>query len=293
MDEGSYWSRVCRLFRLLDPRLCLLTDADIRRAQARRRRTQDDQVVVEAVVHPDTGLPIRRPFSMPFIVPCNMTIDALMLVAARHGVFASMAAQLINQTYNAAHYYENRNATNAGERTRETVEGFLGAIAGSFASILALHRLPPHPLYSSFIPFAAVAAADVINLGTVRRREYLSGIQVRDRDGHVLGLSRIAGAAAVASCIAGRVLVLVPILGLPPVAMHALDRTEWFKRHPRWRIPVLVGMVGVAIQVSVPLVFALFQQKASIDVGYLEGEFSGRCHADGSPVDRVHYNKGI
>lgn len=86
-----------------------------------------------------------------------------------------------------------------------------------------------------------LSVADVINLGTVRRREYLSGIQVRDRDGHVLGLSRIAGAAAVASCIAGRVLVLVPILGLPPVAMHALDRTEWFKRHPRWRIPVLVG----------------------------------------------------
>lgn len=70
------------------------------------------------------------------------------------------------------------------------------------------------------VPFCAVAAADVLNLGITRRDEVLQGIKVFDANGDELGRSRDAGRRAVGACIAGRVMAAAPVLVVPPLIMH-------------------------------------------------------------------------
>ena len=62
--------------------------------------------------------------------------------------------------------------------------------------------------------------------------------------------------------------------GLPAVARGAL----------------LMSMVAVAIQVSVPLTFGMFKQTASVPASWLEKEIAQRA---GGPDAKVIYNKGL
>jgi hypothetical protein len=76
------------------------------------------------------------------------------------------------------------------------------------------------PLARRLVPFGAVAAADVLNLGITRRDEFLEGIKVFDSHGDEVGQSRLAGARGVSACIAGRIAAAAPILVIPPLVMH-------------------------------------------------------------------------
>lgn len=70
------------------------------------------------------------------------------------------------------------------------------------------------------VPFCAVAAADVLNLGITRRDEYLEGIRVYDDNNELVGQSRLAGLRAVSACTAGRIFAAAPILVVPSLVMH-------------------------------------------------------------------------
>lgn len=62
----------------------------------------------------------------------------------------------------------------------------------------------------------------------------------------------------------------------------------------RWmKTPALMAMIGVGIQVFVPLFFGMFKQQATADVHTLEAHFHGMRNSEGSVVERVRYNKGI
>jgi hypothetical protein len=70
------------------------------------------------------------------------------------------------------------------------------------------------PLARRLVPFGAVAAADVLNLGITRKDEFLEGIKDE------AGQSPLAGARAVSACIAGRIAAATLILVIPPLVMH-------------------------------------------------------------------------
>ena len=73
--------------------------------------------LVAATVHPDTG-DIVSPVCLRLscLVPMNCAADAMMLSA--RGMPQIIAAQWLNQTYNALHYCANRNATNVDISTQ-------------------------------------------------------------------------------------------------------------------------------------------------------------------------------
>jgi len=145
------------------------------------------------------------------------------------------------------------------------------------------------PLARRFGPFAAVAAADVLNLGLMRRSEWTDGIVVRDAQGVPLGQSATAGALAVGACICGRIGAAAPILTLPPLLMHRLEgHFPSLRARPVLGTGILMGAVAVLIQASVPLTFGVFKQTASVPGQWLEPEIAARA-----PGQRVWYNKGI
>ncbi len=167
-----------------------------------------------------------------------------------------------------------------------------------------------------FVPFCAVAAADVLNLGITRKVEILEGINVYSENGECVGKSRLAGSMAVGACIGGRIAAAAPILIIPPLVMHKygkkfhtvnflinvgslcyllfrLEHSNLFQKRPWLRTPTLMGMIGVSIQVFVPLFFGMFKQRADIGIELLEPHFRNLVTKSGEPIYRVSYNKGI
>ncbi len=145
------------------------------------------------------------------------------------------------------------------------------------------------PLARRLGPFAAVAAADVLNVGLMRRNEFTHGVLVRAEDGTPLGHSPRAGAMAVSACIAGRIAAAAPVLTLPPLLLHHAEaRWPALRSRPGLATAALMGMVAVAIQVSVPLSFGMFKQTASVPAAWLEPRF-----AQAAPGQRLTYNKGL
>lgn len=231
------------------------------------------------------------------IVPMNVIVDGGMLLAAttRQTVFA----QWLNQSYNALHYYANRNASNE-DTAEQRLAAYVGATASSVAASLGIRRwartmqnVAWQPVVARMGPFAAVAAADLLNLAVMRQSEYRQGVNVYDEHGDVIGKSKRAGALAVASCIAGRIFAAAPILIVPPLVMRRLETRPVLTRHPWLRVPLLLGLVGTAIQFSVPVTFGLFRQTAQVHLKYLEPELAAATRKDGELVDVVTYNKGI
>eukprot|EP00850_Spirogloea_muscicola_P010600 SM000063S19990 [mRNA] locus=s63:124525:126718:- [translate_table: standard] len=310
MDEGTYLARMQRIASMMDIRTAFISDSQLqdalellRKHEAGEQRFPDEQVararrIKDAVIHPDTGHKILLPLRLSFIVPCNLVLDTLMLSA--RGTWQNVAAQWLNQTYNSLHYYANRNASNQ-EATSKIVEAYIGATGSSVGAALGLNslldRLPPStrwaPLARRMIPFCAVAAADVLNLGITRRVEFLEGIKVYDRHGNEVGRSKVAGASAVGACIGGRIAAAAPILVIPPLIMHRLEAIPLFVQRPWLRTSALMAMIGLSIQVSVPVCFGIFKQQATIKSEHLEEEFHNKLNSHGQKLEYLYYNKGI
>ncbi|RLN46922.1 hypothetical protein BBJ28_00003069 [Nothophytophthora sp. Chile5] len=311
-NEATYFGRVRKTFFMLDFRTAFTSDhalaearqlvaADRRGEQVDAARLEHAQYVTHAILHPDTGQAVFTPLRASMIVPMNMIMDGAMLLA--NSTKTTIFAQWLNQTYNALHYYANRNASNE-DTAQQRLLAYVGATASSVGASLAIRRVAlrlHNATWASTVarmgPFAAVAAADLLNMAVMRQSEYLKGVHVYDENGDYVGKSRRCGALAVASCAAGRIFAAAPILLLPPLALARLEKHSTLLARPstRWlRVPILLSLVGCAIQFSVPLTFGLFRQTAQIDCKHLEPELQHATRKqDGQPVRVVTYNKGI
>ncbi|GLE06628.1 hypothetical protein PINS_up016022 [Pythium insidiosum] len=307
-EEATYAGRVRKTFRMLDFRTAFTTESELDAARAVVARYQAGQQVdpeeyehalkiKNAIVHPDTGEAVFTPLRVSMIVPMNVGLDCAMILA--NTTKTTIFAQWMNQTYNALHYYANRNASNE-DTTEQRIAAYAGATASSVAASLGIRRWAKHmrsatwaPVIARMGPFAAVAAADLLNLAIMRQSEYLKGVHVYDENGDYVGKSKRCGALAVASCIAGRIFAAAPILVLPPLIIQRFEQRPWMTRRPWLKLPILLTLVGTAIQFSVPLTFGLFRQTAQLPVQYLEPELAGVRRRDGELVQVVTYNKGI
>lgn len=240
-----------------------------------------------------TDKPVLLPLRVSMIVPMNVIMDGAMLLA--NSTRSTVFAQWLNQTYNALHYYANRNASNE-DTTAQRAVAYVAATGSAVAASLGIRKWARgrgSPALARLGPFGAVAAADLLNLAVMRQSEYLKGVHVFNEDGEFVGKSRRCGALAVASCVAGRVFAAAPILILPPLVVARLERRPVLAGRPWLRVPLLLALVGTAIQFSVPLTFGLFRQTAQLDAALLEPELAAATRRDGRPVRLVTYNKGI
>mmetsp|Transcript_3914 Transcript_3914/g.8372 ORF Transcript_3914/g.8372 Transcript_3914/m.8372 type:complete len:327 (+) Transcript_3914:191-1171(+) len=297
--EDSYWSRVARMFFMLDVRLAFVTAEEAKcamhelkflqeRAEERaltdieKQRREELERMRNAVIHPQTHEPIFAPLRLSMIVPMNMMLDAVMLSAS--GPMQTIFAQWLNQSYNALHYHANRNTTNE-ESFSQRAMAYLAATASSVAMALFLTS-GRFPRLSKFAPFCAVAAADVFNLSIMRKSEFLQGVDVFDtKSGEYIGTSRRAGFLATGSCIIARVAAAFPILVGTPLIMEALEAP--LARHaPLLRMPIMLCTVGLMIQLAVPVTFGMFRQEMVVSTSILEPSLHGKAQ-------KVFFNKGL
>ncbi|KAH3779366.1 sideroflexin-2-like [Dreissena polymorpha] len=248
--------------------------------------------------HPDTGDLQNVIGRMSFYVPGGMVLISGMVAFYKSNA-AVIFWQWANQSFNALVNYTNRNAESEITPQRIGV-AYVSATGSALAVALGLKgqlAKRASPLMQRFVPFAAVAAANMVNIPLMRQSELLDGIAVYDENNRKVTESRYAAVKGISQVTFSRILMAAPSMLLLPVMIQRFETTAWFKRYPYINGPIQIGLSGIMLLIMVPIGCALFNQKSSIavsrlatmdkkDLSVLESQF-------GSLPDRVYFNKGL
>ncbi|XP_026080059.1 sideroflexin-1-like [Carassius auratus] len=306
-DQGTFMGRAQHFFMVTDPRNVLLSSEVLEDARVTVENyrlgiikpglTEDElwraKYIYDSAFHPDTGEKMLLVGRMSAQVPMNMTITGCMLTFYRTTP-AVVFWQWVNQSFNAIVNYTNRSG-DAAISMNQLGAAYVSATTGAVVTALGLKSLTKHlpPIMGRFVPFAAVAAANCINIPFMRQRELKYGIPVSDAEGKRLGESTKAAQQAIVQVVVSRIGMAVPAMAIPPVIMNALEKKAFMKRFPVLNAPVQVGLVGLCLVFATPLCCALFPQKSSMKVSSLEPELQENIRQSNPNITTVYFNKGL
>nr|XP_033809515.1 sideroflexin-5 isoform X4 [Geotrypetes seraphini] len=231
------------------------------------------QKLKQAIIHPDTNEKIFMPFRMSGYIPFGTPI-VVGLLLPNQTLASTVFWQWLNQSHNACVNHANRNATKVGLNV-------LVQKANTFSPSTRL-------LIQRFVPFPAVASANICNVILMRHSELEEGIDVFDSNGKIIGSSRIAAKHALIETALTRVVLPMPILVLPPIIMSLLEKTPMLRSHPRLVLPVHSLVCLAAFGLALPLAISLFPQMSETETSQLEPEI-----ATATTCKTVIYNKGL
>ncbi|XP_028252278.1 sideroflexin-5a isoform X1 [Parambassis ranga] len=253
------------------------------------------QKIKQAIIHPDTGEKILMPFRMSGFIPFGTPV-VVGLLLPNQTLLSTVFWQWLNQSHNACVNYCNRNASKPAPASK-FLQGYLGAVTSAVSIAVGLNvliqranRFSPTTrlLVQRFVPFPAVASANVCNVVLMRHSELSEGISVLDDSGSVVGTSRVAARHALLETALTRVVLPMPILVLPPLIMAGLEKLPVLQRHRRLVLPVHSLVCLAAFSLALPLAISLFPQMSQIDVNQLEPEI-----AMATECKILTYNKGL
>ncbi|XP_053245372.1 sideroflexin-3 isoform X2 [Podarcis raffonei] len=306
-DQSSFTGRAKHFFTVTDPRNLLLSSKtleearrvieDYRKGKVSPGLTEDQlwraKYIYDSAFHPDTGEKMILIGRMSAQVPMNMTITGCMLTFYRTTP-AVLFWQWVNQSFNAIVNYTNRSG-DAPITVSQLGTAYVSATTGAVVTALGLKSLTKHlpPIIGRYVPFAAVAAANCINIPLMRQRELKLGIPITDESGNRLGESKAAAQQAIAQVVVSRIGMAAPAMAIPPVIMNALEKRAFLKRYPWMNAPLQVGLVGLCLVFATPLCCALFPQKSSMRVSRLEPEVQALIREKNSDIEVVYFNKGL
>lgn len=253
--------------------------------------------IVEATCHPETNETITPPFRFAGFAPANIPI-CVVLLWPNPTPFVAMFGQWLNQSYNVAVNYENRNMSNPMPMD---VVGMSYVLATGTSCALAVglgHQMKKRggeltPFTRAAVPWAAVVAAGCINVSFVRWKELTNGIEVKSEDGEInYGYSKKAGQNAIGKCCLARAIWTTPIVGLAPFVVMPLHRMF---PNPRMKMISEIGVLAGLLWAVMPAALAVFPQKDSMLIEDLEPELQEKIKtmSGNSAGTHVFYNKGL
>lgn len=150
-------------------------------------------------------------------------------------------------------------------------------------------------MVARYVPFAAVAAANCINIPLMRQSEILNGIRVYSENGEELGSSQRAAYTSIVQVTASRITMAAPGMLLAPIIMEKLETYNWMKRIKPLHGPIQILLCGISLTLMVPVACSIFPQRSSLSIGSLEKELqeSIMTRSDASNIQRVYFNKGL
>jgi tricarboxylate carrier len=311
-DQTTFLGRFRHFLNVTDPRTLFTTDQKLKESiklledyeNGRDIKVTEEQLwqakkLKDAIIHPDTGEKILWPFRMSAFVPMN-TLIAVGLLTPNPTIIIQIFWQWINQSMNIAVNHANRNASNQMSN-KQISEAYVVSVLSSCSIAVGLSQLVKRsdklsPILRTtikrYVPFTAVASANVINVFLMRRNEISEGIVVKDEHGEVLGKSPTAGMRAVTQVAISRVIITMPVLTIPPLIMGYLEKTKFISANPRLAIPLNIAVCALSLAAGVPTAIALFPQMSKLPVEKLEPEFRNIVK-NGRKVTHVYYNKGL
>ncbi|XP_039246632.1 sideroflexin-2 isoform X2 [Pipra filicauda] len=239
-DQSTFVGRLKHFLNITDPRTVLVPEEELDRAKALVEGCRAGLVppgssqeqllyakkLYDSAFHPDSGEKMNLIGRMSFQVPGGMAITGFMLQFYRT-VPAVVFWQWVNQSFNAFVNYTNRNAASPIS-LRQIGVAYVTATGAALATAVGLNlytkRAPP--LLARWVPFAAVAAANCINIPMMRQQEIINGITVTDGDNNELGRSRRAAVKGIAQVVVSRITMAAPGMSefILPIIMERLEK---------------------------------------------------------------------
>ncbi|XP_075391049.1 sideroflexin-2 [Tenrec ecaudatus] len=307
-DQSMFLGRVKHFFNITDPRTVLVPERELDWAKLMVEKsrmgtvppgTQVEQLLYakklyDSAFHPDTGEKMNVIGRMSFQVPGGMILTGFMLQFYRT-VPAVVFWQWVNQSFNALVNYTNRNAASPTS-IRQMALSYFTATTTAVATAVGMNTLTKRapPLVGRWVPFAAVAAANCVNIPMMRQQELLQGICVKARDDTELGHSRRAAAVGITQVVISRITMAAPGMILLPVLMERLEKLHFMKKVKALHAPLQVVLCGCFLIFMVPVACGLFPQTCRLPVSFLEPELQDTIRATyGDRVAHVYFNKGL
>ncbi|XP_003383899.1 PREDICTED: sideroflexin-1-like [Amphimedon queenslandica] len=306
-DQTVFSGRAKHFFQVTDPRNLLATTKQLEEAALTVKQykegiapagiTEDElwnaKTLYDSAYHPDTGEKMFILGRMSAQVPCNMTITGLMMTFYKHPA-AVFFWQWTNQSFNAIVNYTNRSGDEP-LTPKQVIQPYIAATTCATATAIGLNVLAKNlpPLIGRFVPFAAVAAANCVNIPLMRQREINNGIPIVDSDDNKVGVSKNAAKKAIAQVCFSRIVMAMPGMIVPAIIMNSIEKKGYLKRVPWAAGPLQVMLVGMSLVFATPLCCAIFPQKSSISVSKLEPELLERLQKTQPHLQKVYFNKGL
>ncbi|XP_033040204.1 sideroflexin-2 isoform X11 [Trachypithecus francoisi] len=203
-DQRTFLGRVKHFLNITDPRTVFVSEQELDWAKVMVEKsrmgvvppgTQVEQLLYakklyDSAFHPDTGEKMNVIGRMSFQLPGGMIITGFMLQFYRT-MPVVIFWQWVNQSFNALVNYTNRNAASPISVRQMTLSYFTAtttAVATAVGMNMLTKKAPP--LVGRWVPFAAVAAANCVNIPMMRQQELIQGICVKDRNENEIGHSR-------------------------------------------------------------------------------------------------------
>ncbi|NXX95013.1 SFXN2 protein, partial [Centropus bengalensis] len=331
-DQSSFVGRFKHFLNITDPRTVLVPERELDwakgvvegcRAGLVPPGSSQEQLLYakklyDSAFHPDSSEKMNLIGRMSFQVPGGMALTGCMLQFYRT-VPAVVFWQWVNQSFNAIVNYTNRNAASPIS-LRQTGVAYITATGTALATAVGLNlytkRAPP--LLARWVPFAAVAAANCVNIPMMRQQEIINGITVTDGDNNELGHSRVslrlgvqvgawcsggsftalglqrAAVKGIAQVVVSRITMAAPGMIILPIIMERLEKFPFMQRIRVLHGPLQVLLCGAFLVFMVPAACALFPQRCSLALADLEPELRDSIVAKhGDKVPYVYFNKGL
>ncbi|NXN26278.1 SFXN2 protein, partial [Nycticryphes semicollaris] len=307
-DQSTFMGRLKHFLNITDPRTVLVPEEELDRAKALVEGCRAGLVppgssqeqllyakkLYDSAFHPDSGEKMNLIGRMSFQVPGGMALTGCMLQFYRT-VPAVVFWQWVNQSFNAIVNYTNRNAASPIS-LRQIGVAYVTATGTALATAVGLNlytkRAPP--LLARWVPFAAVAAANCVNIPMMRQQEIINGVTVTDGDNNELGCSRRAAVKGIAQVVVSRITMAAPGMIILPIIMERLEKFPFMQRVRVLHGPLQVLLCGGFLLFMVPAACALFPQRCSLALADLELELRDSIVAKhGDKVPYVYFNKGL
>ncbi|KNH04267.1 sideroflexin [Perkinsela sp. CCAP 1560/4] len=302
-SEATFIDRLRNFIEITNPFYLVYGPRDVEWAAAGGHQSEESQRVADRVLrvstHPDTGETIPRLFRLSAAIPWNIAVSLAMAhPAVMLSVVRSAGVHWVNQTYNCAVNFANRNASSEVDTTA-LAQTYTAACALSvsiaLAATLIMRRCTPTGWKLTAVrgcfPMLAASTASAVNVAMIRRAEWIDdGVNLYDDNNDFQGKSRRAGSEGIGKCAMTRVLTNIPVVTLPVFLVAGLTKCGGFR--PSMRLDLICVLLGVSC--GVPACLALYPQRERIPVERLESNFHHRLLSDGrTPIDYFYYNKGL
>mmetsp|Transcript_22715 Transcript_22715/g.57874 ORF Transcript_22715/g.57874 Transcript_22715/m.57874 type:complete len:337 (-) Transcript_22715:393-1403(-) len=323
-DLNDYWGRVQNFMDKFDVRTLLATEEEIYDAQEKIVRWKevtlegselfegeklptDEELweakkLVDSAIHPDSNEIVPKPFRMSAFVLANIPLVSGIAMSTS-STFWSLFWQWMNQSFNAAVNYSNRNQSGEELTERDLAINYGAATGVSmgvsyfFQYLLRQAKEVPAsamPFLRAGVPFAAVAAAGCSNIYLMRRSELDQGVDIFDEEGNCVGKSRNAAEKGIKQVMLQRGIILPgPIIFIPTLMMAGLQKVKFIQKSKPLKMLTEVSLITGIMALALPMVIAIYPQQSSINRMELEERFRFLRNSNGTRVETFTFNKGL
>ncbi|XP_064632815.1 sideroflexin-2-like [Lineus longissimus] len=312
-DLQTFSGRVKYFFWMTDYRTVVVPNRDLHAAKDLLEKyrlgqeppgTTEEKLIYakklyQSAFHPDSGELQNVMGRMSFQVPGGMALTGALLAFYRTNT-AVIFWQWANQSFNALVNYTNRNAESDITPKRIGI-AYVSATTAAIVTSLGLKKYlakTASPLFQRFVPFAAVASANLVNIPLMRQSELYDGIAVFDKDGNKVTDSQYAALKGIGQVSTSRVFMAFSTMCSIPFLMEYLERFPWMMRMKWLNMPLQVLFCGVILTFTVPVGCSLFPQKAQIEYEKLniidKDKYTAVKEKYGNNIPQtLYFNKGL